>query len=749
MFEFRPRNFMLLPTMECQASCRYCFGPNQGETMLCVGEAIDFIENIAPEDGSINLTFHGGEPLLAEKGYYEYILPMLRERFGLRLRLSLQSNLWALTDEMIDLIRKYDIRIGTSLDGFEEMCDVQRGREYFQKTMDGIRRLRENGIDTHCICTFTPAFADRAREVFDFFAHEHIPYAIHGAVQPMNSPPSELTVSADDMAKVLLDTLAVYRERTSSNRVGTIDSMVKGCFDRKGSVCTFFNCLGKFAAVAPDGGIYSCQRFCGKEEYLLGNVRDLPSETDIVNSAAFRRLAEKQQNAETTCGTCLHTAYCHGGCLYNMLTEGSEKDPYCGAYQAVFDTIAQEMALEMGGVMTKRLSEKEAPMLAMAGDLPHPFDQEVNRYKRKWALKWGQKWAPDYIRQDRLNKLYLHITFACPLRCDHCYARGGEREMPEMSAQDIWSAVQAAQQNGFHAVVITGGEPLIHGDIDNVLAWLRDINLKGMRLSLRTSLGFDIEKDRLAVLGDVFSEIIVSIDGDKTSHDARRGQGFCEKAVSNLQLLKELGCIEKVGLCATLAKSLRDGPEGAAVYALAKQLGIEKVRLRPILPLGRSESAPRSPSTTSTPNTPNTPNTSNTSNTSNTPITPITPCEEDFLCGGESDITSAFAARYTCGLGQNLYIEPDGGAYPCYAWCGPDKLLGNIRDGLESILQNEAFKDLSRHHVDTNEKCKGCRVRYLCGGMCKAWIQDKENPDSGEFDCSARKAMLLRLAERL
>lgn len=24
-----------------------------------------------------------------------------------------------------------------------------------------------------------------------------------------------------------------------------------------------------------------------------------------------------------------------------------------------------------------------------------------------------------------LNNLYLHVTFACPPRCSHCYARGG------------------------------------------------------------------------------------------------------------------------------------------------------------------------------------------------------------------------------------------------------------------------------------------------------------------------------------
>ncbi len=39
-----------------------------------------------------------------------------------------------------------------------------------------------------------------------------------------------------------------------------------------------------------------------------------------------------------------------------------------------------------------------------------------------------------------------------------------------------------------------------------------------------------------------------------------------------------------------------------------------------------------------------------------------------------------------------------------------------------------------------------CGVRYLCGGMRKAWVSDKRNIDGGGFDCAARKAALEYLA---
>ena len=107
-----------------------------------------------------------------------------------------------------------------------------------------------------------------------------------------------------------------------------------------------------------------------------------------------------------------------------------------------------------------------------------------------------------------------------------------------------------------------------------------------------------------------------------------------------------------------------------------------------------------------------------------------------------------FHLRFSCGLGQNLYVEPNGDAYPCYAWCEKEKLLGNLGQiTLFELLSKGELYEYCRHNVDTNEKCKTCEVRYLCGGICKAWVKDKHNIDSGDFDCTARKEYFLRIVE--
>lgn len=721
MNHFSPRNFMLLPTMACQAPCSYCFAKKSGEIMSqsTAQKTLDLIDRIAPRDGTIHLTFHGGEPLLAGIAWYEALLPEIIARFGRRIRLSIQSNLHAMTDEFADLFRKYQVSVGTSVDGTEDICNMQRGSNYYAKTKAGEAILQAHRISAGEICTFDARHAHLAAEVF---RAAEIPYAIHGAVPALGFPPAPYSVSAIEMVKVLHGSYDAYRADPAHCRITTIDAMAKGVLREKGTVCTFFNCLGVFGAVDPSGAIYSCQRFAGNPAYALGNVNDDPTETQLVQSAAYQLLHDAESRKEDACAGCRHWKYCMGGCLYHALSAGTDKDPYCEAYRETFDRIAMDMALEMGDVLLGK--KAETPVLAMAGDRPHPFDQNQNATALRTAIEKGrsheryaEKLRYPYPEMN-LNKLYLHVTFDCPLRCAHCYARGGERRMDELPPERFAEIVREAIEHRFRSVVFTGGEPLVYPQIDQLFSMLQQLDRKGVRFILRSSFAFKISEDRLRAIFETFDEIVVSVDGGRESHDARRGAGSYELMEANLERAIARFGSEKIGLAATLSERDRNGEPGESVRALAQRLKIEKVRIRPILPLGRGTDAARN--------------------------------ENGATCSEEISLPNRFQPRYTCGLGQNLYVEPDGSAYPCYAWAEREKRLGELsHEGLGELLDRGELYEYCAHDVDMNEKCHDCEVRYLCGGICKAWLRDRENIDSGDFDCTARKEAFSRLAAKI
>ncbi len=171
--QFQP-HFMLIPSLACQAKCSYCFGPHTGTTISqeTLSATLDFIYGITQQTGQnkIKVTFHGGEPLKAGHAIFRQALEGLASNYGKEnCNVAIQSNLWLLDDEFCKLFSEYNVEIGTSLDGPEEITDQQRGNGYFSRTMKGINKARIYGMGIGCIATFTPWSAPQWRKVFDFF----------------------------------------------------------------------------------------------------------------------------------------------------------------------------------------------------------------------------------------------------------------------------------------------------------------------------------------------------------------------------------------------------------------------------------------------------------------------------------------------------------------------------------------------------------------------------------------------------
>jgi uncharacterized protein len=91
-------------------------------------EAVVRWQNALGGQDGLEITFHGGEPLVPGVQFYRMALPVLRQGLApRRVQFAMQSNLWLLTDELCDLFREYSVSLGTSLDGPEEINDSQRG----------------------------------------------------------------------------------------------------------------------------------------------------------------------------------------------------------------------------------------------------------------------------------------------------------------------------------------------------------------------------------------------------------------------------------------------------------------------------------------------------------------------------------------------------------------------------------------------------------------------------------------------
>ena len=750
---------MLIPSLSCPAKCAYCFGPNDGGAPMChdiVDAAIRWADGL--RNGNLEIVFHGGEPLAAGKEYYTYALPRLREAFGQRrLSLSMQSNLWLMTEEICALFVEHGVSVGTSLDGPEEITDAQRGEGYFRQTMAGIELARSKGLDVGCICTFTSESALRWEEIFEFFLQEGLHFSVHAAVPPLEGYEDEAErqwrLGPADFGELTEQLFGKYLTNLSRIKISSLDHICGSVSAAEGRVCTFRDCLGDYLAVAPDGFIHPCQRFAGNQRFQLGNVLESPTVDDLARSPVWREFREREERVAEECGECEHFAYCRGGCPYNALAAGGGefknlRDPYCPAYKRGFAYVVERALSEvfsdenLNEVVEKpgsSLLRKGAVVSLMRGR-PHPFDaaQQARRVLAAVALAGSDNpaSAASKLRQlgvltrvegslsalysrltkppAALNNLYLHVTFQCNLQCAHCYAEARPDRTGHLPIADVIRACGEASELGFRHAVITGGEPLVHPMRDELLDALKLIRaeVKPLLTVLRTNLCLQPDASLIRKVSESTDEVVVSVDGDRDTHDKRRGAGSYDLTVRNLRALMACGGTADVSLAAVLPAREATGQPGESVRALAAELGIRRTRFRPLLPIGRAAE-------------------------SDLDIVPEALWAH--LEPGEM-LEYGFSPTNTCGMGQNLFVRPDGAAFPCYAWCGEEWLLGSIADepGLRGVIDSHRFKDLGRHTVDTNRLCRECVLRYLCGGACRAWsgAHCRRDLDAPPQDCS-------------
>ncbi|WP_083924899.1 TIGR04083 family peptide-modifying radical SAM enzyme [Lamprocystis purpurea] len=772
--------FMVVPSLACPARCGYCFGPHQGPIMSpeVADATVAFIARIAEETGMtrVRVTFHGGEPLMAGSGLFRRILTGLRDRLGAdRLRLAIQSNLWHLDDEFCTLFREYRVEIGTSLDGPESITDAQRGAGYFARTLAGIRRAQAHGLQPGCIATFTPASAPRWREVFDFFLNERLGFSVHPALRPLGGGDPRHALPPDDYGRLLCDLADHYIAHRRDLAIGSLDQVCQSLGTGQGQTCTFRDCLGMFIAIDPSGDLYPCQRLCGHPDWRLGHLADRPSLAELLDALPARRLAERERRITEDCAGCAHLPYCRGGCPYNAAAAGDSagRDPNCPAYRTLFDHLQRRLTVELAApenidAVAARPWDGQVHPLLRRGPLidlvrapPHPHQvartarrivaavelargpdrpavaarlvaMGICRTQASGEASLAGLWSEFYPPTRRLNNLYLHLTWRCQLRCSHCYARadahGGQQG--DMPVADLSRLLSEARETQFRQVILTGGEPLMHSQRPALLATLTRARerVAPMNLILRSNLALPLQLDDLRQIARAVDQLVVSVDGDEATHDARRGPGSYAQTVQNLEAYQDAAArlpgAAELSLAAVMRATDSAGPPGDAVRDLAGRLKVRRTRFRPILPIGRAADWDEPP----------------TSEALGAHADPL-----ELIEGGFRPVAG-------CGLGQNLYIEPSGEAFPCYAYHRPHGILGNVvAEGLASVINSARFADLCGHSVDTNPRCKECEVRYLCGGACRAWGGERTqyDLDAPPPECQGLKARaegLLRAA---
>lgn len=155
------------------------------------------------------------------------------------------------------------------------------------------------------------------------------------------------------------------------------------------------------------------------------------------------------------------------------------------------------------------------------------------------------------------------LTYACPLRCEHCYSESGRRPSRQLAQAELLRVADVLLAlSPVPEVVFTGGEPLLVKGIVEIAERLRR---GGSKLALYTS-GYQLRPPLADDLTRLFDRIAVSIDGDAAEvNDRIRGRGGAfQTALGALEQLEAAarGRPVKLGIECTVVRSNLEHLEG-------------------------------------------------------------------------------------------------------------------------------------------------------------------------------------------
>lgn len=184
--ETTPRYYSItvLPTLDCNCRCWYCYEKHNAGTTMKTGAVEKIMKHIngklaSPELEHLHIGFFGGEPLM---GFKNVVMPLLSYakaecmKKGIRFDAHFTTNATLVSPKMIDELKGLEIPVSfqITLDGNREAHNSVRHTKYGKPTFDiiilNIHRLLKAGFQVGLRVNFTKANIDTTADIIDEFS---------------------------------------------------------------------------------------------------------------------------------------------------------------------------------------------------------------------------------------------------------------------------------------------------------------------------------------------------------------------------------------------------------------------------------------------------------------------------------------------------------------------------------------------------------------------------------------------------
>lgn len=304
--------------------------------------------------------------------------------------------------------------------------------------------------------------------------------------------------------------------------------------------------------------------------------------------------------------------------------------------------------------------------------------------------------------REGIKTAYYNLTYYCNLKCKYCYAAASEKS--HVGAGENEKILAALKKIGVKSLVLIGGEPFCHPRLLEILQAAVKNGFEGVSIVTNGTL---LPERTLEFIVKNRIEVQVSLDGlTEKINSLTRGERSFEKVYSNIARLQAARVPLKVMQTITrdnirhafgFFKHFKDLgiPAGFFIVKENAANAVRKPQLRQIKSLMDKLFAEEK---------------------SIFRVFDIVKITDNMAFG-----RNGFPVVH-CGAGINsITISPKGDVFPCVKLCDEGLAMGNLLSaaGVKAFLGRKK-PCASLPFVDGIGGCAECRIKYFCGGGCRA-----------------------------
>ncbi len=325
---------------DCNLRCGYCFastgsfGHDRGlmsPEVAC--RAVDFLLEHGGSRKHAEIDFFGGEPLL-NMATVRAAVAHIRKReaeTGKIFNLTLTTNAVLLNQENLDFLNQENIQLILSIDGRREVHDRMRpfagGAGSYDKVLANMHKAVDSrqGANYYARGTYTAYNLD--------FAADVLALADEGfgrlSVEPVVAKDAPYGLCEEQLPELFAQYDLLAAEYLRRHREGNgfdffhfnVDLENGPCLTKRLSGCGAGH---EYYAVTPEGDLYPCHQFVGRDDFKVGTVFAGIDQPDLCDEFRQAHVLTKPE-----CRRCWARFYCSGGCHANAEAfHGSIHQPY-------------------------------------------------------------------------------------------------------------------------------------------------------------------------------------------------------------------------------------------------------------------------------------------------------------------------------------------------------------------------------------------------------------------------------------